>query len=139
MVDNVDVKLVEYLVSNFEVKVEWDLIQKLKNDLCIMLVGQFLCKILLDELLQFLNVFLGDMSIVGLCLMMLDQVQFYFGVDYYYLCFGVIGLWQILDCNESSFVVCVIFDVEYVVGFSFKGDVLIIIKIVGVVFCCIGY
>lgn len=44
------------------------LLFKVLDDLCIMKIGCFFCKYLIDELLQFVNVVCGDMSLVGFCL-----------------------------------------------------------------------
>lgn len=139
MVDDADARLAEHLASNDAAREEWTLTQKLKNDPRITPVGRFLRKTSLDELPQLLNVFLGDMSVVGPRPMMLDQAQLYPGADYYHLRPGVTGLWQISDRNDSTFAARATFDAQYAKDLSLSGDVSIIARTVGVVLRCTGY
>ncbi len=139
MVEDADIRLKEYLDANPEAKAEWELTQKLKNDPRITSTGHFMRKTSLDELPQLWNVLRGDMSMVGPRPMMLEQAQLYPGADYYHLRPGVTGLWQISDRNDSTFAARATFDAQYVAGLSFKGDISIIAKTVGVVLRCTGY
>ncbi|WP_415126402.1 sugar transferase [Paracoccus sp. (in: a-proteobacteria)] len=139
MIEDADLHLAEYLAQNEEARNEWNLTQKLKKDPRITSVGHFLRKTSLDELPQLLNVLRGDMSIVGPRPMMLDQAQLYPGADYYHLRPGVTGLWQISDRNDSTFAARATFDAEYAASLSFRGDVSIIARTVGVVLRCTGY
>lgn len=139
MVDDADARLADYLAENEAAREEWNLTQKLKSDPRITPVGHFLRKTSLDELPQLLNVFRGDMSIVGPRPMMLDQAQLYPGADYYHLRPGVTGLWQISDRNDSTFAARATFDATYAKDLSLSGDVSIIARTVGVVLRCTGY
>lgn len=139
MVPDADARLAEYLAANPAAKAEWDSTQKLKKDPRITAAGHFLRKTSLDELPQLWNVFCGDMSIVGPRPMMLDQAQLYPGADYYHLRPGVTGLWQISDRNDSTFAARATFDAKYAADLSFRGDVSIIARTVGVVVRCTGY
>lgn len=139
MVHDADKRLEEYLATNPEARAEWDSTQKLKNDPRITRFGRFLRKTSLDELPQLLNVFLGDMSVVGPRPMMVEQAQLYPGADYYHLRPGVTGLWQISDRNDSTFAARATYDATYARDLSLTGDISIIARTVGVVMRCTGY
>ena len=62
---NADEKLKDYLENNSDAKKEYKKYKKLKNDPRITKIGHILRETSLDEFPQFINVFLGNMSLVG--------------------------------------------------------------------------
>lgn len=133
MVPDADRKLSEYLHTNPEARDEWIRTQKLRHDPRITTVGRILRKTSLDELPQFLNVLLGDMSVVGPRPMMPTQRDLYPGQAYYALRPGVTGLWQVGDRNETSFAARARYDADYYKISTFQTDLAVIAKTIKVV------
>ena len=107
-----------------------------RNDDRITKVGKFLRKTSLDEIPQFLNVFLGDMSIVGPRPHMISQDYYYREVIKrynlrHYVKPGITGLSQVkgfrgaIDCNEDM-ENRIRTDIYYVRNWSFLLDIQII-------------
>lgn len=97
---------------------------KMKDDLWVICVGWVLCKFFFDELLQFWNVFVGDMSVVGLWLLLFSEVIVYDGIVFccFYIKFGIIGLWQVFGCSDFLWDESVCFDLCYVENWFVMND-----------------
>lgn len=134
MVPNADRRLVEHLRSNPEARIEWERDQKLRRDPRITRVGRFIRKCSLDELPQFWNVLLGDMSLVGPRPMLTAQRDLYPGQAYYLMRPGVTGLWQIGDRHNTSFAGRARFDAQYYHCIGLLTDIGIILRTIRVVF-----
>ena len=139
MVKDADRNLESYLSQSPKARAEWDSTQKLKNDPRITPLGRVLRKTSIDELPQLFNVFNGTMSLVGPRPMMVGQEDYYTGHAYYALSPGITGLWQVCDRNECSFTDRVAYDTLYSRQMSFKTDVGILFKTLGVVWRATGY
>lgn len=139
MVHNADELLEKHLAENPLAREEWDANQKLKQDPRIIRGGKFLRSASLDELPQFWNVFVGDMSVVGPRPMMPEQQTLYPGKAYYRMRPGITGLWQISDRNKSTFVSRANFDSRYWNMCSLKTDISVIASTLTVVLRCTGY
>lgn len=139
MVPDAERVLEGFIADNPDAREEWNAHQKLKNDPRITLVGQFLRKTSLDELPQFWNVLIGDMSLVGPRPMMVDQKAIYPGTSYYRMRPGITGLWQISDRNNCEFRDRAKFDEDYERVISFGSDIRILARTLGVVLRGTGY
>jgi lipopolysaccharide/colanic/teichoic acid biosynthesis glycosyltransferase len=129
MVMDADVRLEQVLARDPVARAEWEDYQKLALDPRITPVGKFIRATSLDELPQLINVWRGDMSIVGPRPIMTDQIALYgehFG-DYCSLRPGITGLWQIGGRNNCTFAERVRLDMEYARTWSMLRDVQIII------------
>ncbi len=115
----------EGLLDNLKCRNEVDgPIFKIKRDPRITKFGRFLRKYSLDELPQLLNVFLGDMSLVGPRPLPMDQVE---KEDLRQLKRlevrpGITGLWQVRGRSDISFSRLVRWDVWYINNWSFWLD-----------------
>jgi lipopolysaccharide/colanic/teichoic acid biosynthesis glycosyltransferase len=135
MVPNAEEVLEHLLASDPDLRAEWDLNQKLKDDPRVTPIGRFLRACSLDELPQLWNVIKGDMSLVGPRPIMRSQVLLYGRnvVAYKLVRPGVTGLWQVSGRNLLGFRKRVAMDVVYVRNQSLLLDLWILAKTVFVV------
>ncbi|MBR6851703.1 MAG: exopolysaccharide biosynthesis polyprenyl glycosylphosphotransferase [Lachnospiraceae bacterium] len=99
MVPDAEVVLDE-LLQQPEYRKQWEDNQKFDNDPRITRVGRFLRKTSIDELPQFLNVLLGDMSLVGPRPLVAGELEAHGGLKLYQKVKpGITGWW---GCNGRS-------------------------------------
>lgn len=101
---------------------------KMKDDPRVTKIGKFIRKHSIDEFPQFLNVFLGQMSVVGPRPPLPNEVAEYTEYDLQRLAVkpGITGWWQVTDRNDTDFDGMVRRDLEYIA----KRGVLTDLKIV---------
>lgn len=140
MCRDADQKLEACLTNDPDLRAEWNLTQKLKNDPRITRVGHLLRKTSMDELPQLWNVFTGEMSIVGPRPMMPEQLPLYPAPgNYFALRPGITGEWQVSDRNENSFAHRATVDARYHARLSLWADLRILFRTVSVVLRGTGY
>lgn len=139
MVSDSDRILTSYLDQNPAAAAEWAQAQKLRYDPRVTWIGRVLRCSSLDELPQFWNVLVGDMSVVGPRPMMPSQRDLYPGQAYYALRPGVTGLWQIGARNNTSFASRARFDADYYQIVGLWTDLSIILRTVRVVLRGTGF
>ncbi|MGG6265641.1 sugar transferase [Leptolyngbya sp. AN03gr2] len=113
------------------------LLFKNTNDPRITKIGQFLRRTSLDELPQFWNVLVGDMSLVGTRPPTLDEVEHYNDRHWKRLEVkpGLTGEWQVNGRSEiKDFEQVVNLDLRYQERWSVSYDLLLIVKTLQVVF-----
>jgi exopolysaccharide biosynthesis polyprenyl glycosylphosphotransferase len=108
---------------------------KMKNDPRVTRVGARLRKYSLDELPQFFNVLIGDMSLVGPRPPLASEVEKY---DLAHLrrldvLPGITGLWQVEAREDPSFDSYISLDTAYVENWNLLLDLRILARTIGVV------
>ena len=109
---------------------------KMKNDPRVTKIGKFIRKHSIDEFPQFLNVFLGQMSVVGPRPPLPNEVAQYTEYDLQRLAVkpGITGWGQVTDRNDTDFGGMVRRDLEYIAKRGLITDLKIVLLTVVEVF-----
>ena len=137
MVENADEILAEILKDvNSELALEYKINKKFQNDPRITKVGKFIRKTSIDELPQLINIFKGEMSLVGnrpyLPREKEDMKPYY--NDIVLTKPGLTGLWQVSGRSGTTFKSRCKIEANYSKNLSFKQDIKIFFKTFLVVF-----
>jgi len=135
MVPDAEAVLAHTLATDPEARAEWERDFKLRNDPRVTPLGQFLRKSSLDELPQLFNVLKGEMSLVGPRPIVAAEVERYgLAMEEYRACKpGITGLWQVSGRNDVDYAERVELDRRYAWSWSLKGDLMILVRTLGVV------
>lgn len=135
MVPNAEQKLEELMEKDPKIKKEYLENKKLENDPRITKIGGFIRKFSIDELPQLINVFIGNMSVVGPRPYLpreIDDMGDYY--KYVIACKpGVTGLWQVSGRSDVSFKHRLKLDEKYFNERSLLFDIKIFFKTFSVV------
>ena len=116
MVFDGDAVLHEYLNNHPSELQQWIATQKLVRDPRVTRIGRIIRKTSIDELPQFWNVLVGEMSVVGPRPIQEDQIAMYGPGFHLYKQVrpGITGLWQVSGRNRLTFIERVMLD-QYVI------------------------
>jgi lipopolysaccharide/colanic/teichoic acid biosynthesis glycosyltransferase len=125
----------EHLREDPTLRDEWNQYQKLRNDPRLTRLGRFMRRYSLDELPQLLNVFRGEMGMVGPRPFFAEQQDAYSLAYPLYICQrpGITGLWQVSGRNNASFAERVALDSTYAHLWSLGLELRIWIRTIWVV------
>lgn len=109
---------------------------KMKEDPRVTKIGRFIRKHSIDEFPQFVNVFLGQMSVVGPRPPLPNEVAEYTEYDLQRLAVkpGITGWWQVTERNDTDFDGMVRRDLEYIAKRGVATDLKIVLLTVVEVF-----
>jgi lipopolysaccharide/colanic/teichoic acid biosynthesis glycosyltransferase len=136
MVPGADERLEKMLACDSTARAEWESYQKLAEDPRITRLGKLIRAFSLDELPQLINVWRGEMSIVGPRPILVEQIARY-GDSFPAYCSmrpGITGLWQIGGRNNCTFAERVRYDMHYARTRSVLTDARIIALTIPAVF-----
>ena len=102
---------------------------KMRDDPRVTKIGKFIRKHSIDEFPQFLNVFLGQMSVVGPRPPLPNEVAEYTEYDLQRLAVkpGITGWWQVTERNSTGFDGMVRRDLEYIANRGIFTDLKIVV------------
>ena len=120
----------EYIKKLATGQADQDSLKKLTGDPRVTRVGGFLRRTSLDELPQLVNVFVGNMSLVGPRPALEYELQYYREEHYERFAVkpGMTGLWQVSGRNELGFTEMLDLDAEYARSSNLLTDVKILAK-----------
>ncbi len=127
---NAEQLLTSYLAESEEHRLEWEQSRKLKNDPRVTAFGRFIRKTTVDELPQLINVFKGEMSLVGPRPVTRGEIEYYGTTASYYTSVrpGLTGLWQVSGRSDLSYEQRVRLDTWYVRNWTPWHDIAILLK-----------
>ncbi|MEC4749603.1 sugar transferase [Methylomicrobium sp. Wu6] len=114
---------------------------KIKSDPRVTRIGSFIRKTSIDELPQFFNVLMGDMSLVGPRPPLPYEAEKYQAWHLRRILEmkpGITGLWQVEGRSTTEWDDSVRLDIRYIQNWSILMDLKILLKTVKVVFKCRG-
>lgn len=116
------------------------LLFKMRDDPRVTRVGRFLRKYSLDEVPQFINVLIGDMSVVGPRPPLPSEVDNYDGAVFrrLYIKPGITGPWQVGGRSDLSWDESVRLDLRYVENWSVISDLVLMWRTVKVMVRPVG-
>lgn len=119
-----------------DLALEYEANRKVNHDPRITKFGAFLRSTSLDELPQFFNVFIGQLSLVGPRPILPQEVKLASGRTalLHSVKSGVTGLWQVSGRSELSFDERIELELFYAQNWSFWLDIKILFKTIAVVF-----
>ena len=135
MVPNADEVLKELLKNDEAARKEYKINKKLKNDPRVTSVGKILRVTSLDELPQFINIFKGEMSLIGNRPYLPrenEDMGLYYN-DIIKTKPGLSGLWQVMGRSNTTFEERLKLEQYYSNNFGFRIDIKIFFKTFGVV------
>lgn len=115
---------------------EWNEFQKITDDPRITKIGKILRKTSLDETPQFINVLLGDLSLIGPRPLVTGELSKHRGNHKLYESVkpGITGWWAVNGRSATSYKKRLELEYYYIQNMGFKLDFLCIIKTLKVVF-----
>lgn len=129
MYKDADQRLEKLLRNSPEAKAEWERVFKLKNDPRVTPLGKFLRRCSLDELPQFFNVLIGDLSVVGPRPIVEEEASKFYGkkaLEILSIRPGLTGIWQVSGRNDTSYSARVSMDLTYLKTRSLRLDLKLI-------------
>ena len=134
MYSEADDLLLNLLDKSPELKIEFERDFKLRKDPRITPVGMFMRRSSLDELPQFINIVMGDMSLVGPRPIVEKEIPKYgdFMDTIISVRPGLTGLWQVSGRNNLSYQRRVQLDFIYATNRSLLLDIRVILRTFGV-------
>jgi len=134
MYSEADDLLLNLLDKSPELKIEFERDFKLRKDPRITPVGMFMRRSSLDELPQFINIIMGDMSLVGPRPIVEKEIPKYgdFMDTIVSVRPGLTGLWQVSGRNNLSYNRRVQLDFIYATNRSLLLDIRVILRTFGV-------
>ncbi len=122
-------------VAGEGVQAEQETFYKLRNDPRVTKVGKWLRKTSLDELPQLVNVFKGEMSLVGPRPIVPEEIVRYGTAfaEYVTVHPGITGLWQVSGRNQLTYPQRVALNQQYIRNWSLWLDLTILWRTVGAV------